>query len=486
MPKRFQACTAKQPRKSLMSCCLNTVGDGKKCTGCAKCTQKTSKGTSCGNTTCMDPYLCHVHLPKRLGVKLIDTEHGKGLQATRDFLQGNMIAPMGGQITEGKWPDMLQTIHDFEEIERRDEGDGFYEEANAEDVRLLWSKSEVTEDDKESLRRAVVHDNYIYFVSKSDWKKFLKEATTKAQKILKGRSKEYVKDTVLNMIDTPLEEELGSKFQPSQFEARAEMIERLSPYGYKIMYYGDEYDFWRRDGPSGYIPLSELANRKFNYTEDEVKPTERMLVRALMAGNRVYLIKPKEWKKFKKDAKEIAKKTVLKNKTPEEIEEIINNLLASKYQLSLSKYFQPAQFEAYIEYLDDEPEMVEYDATCHRRIGSYANDPAIVTNDGIVDSRLEKANARISQVAPLPLSEKSSGAWLIAKKPIKKGEEILVSYGDEYWESKDIVYKLQNVPVSKLKRTDKNVGYGSMALVNDSRDEKTGKVKIPKCRLRKV
>jgi len=129
---------------------------------------------------------------------------------------------------------------------------------------------------------------------------------------------------------------------------------------------------------------------------------------------------------------------------------------------------------------------VKIDAACQRRAGSYANDPAVITKKGVRKKNSKLVNARISNVAPFPLAKKGEGAWLIATKPIKAGKEVFVSYGDDYWETTDIVHKLQNVPVSPLNQSSPNVKYGSIAIVDNSRDEKTGQVKIPRCRLRKV
>jgi len=360
MPKRFQACTANQPRKALMSCCLNTVGDGKKCTGCAKCTQKTLEGKSCSNTTCMDPFLCHVHMSKGLGVQLMDTDHGKGLQATRDFSVGEFIAPMGGKIMTDDWEDLLQTIQDFKVIERRDEGNGYYESDKAPVDVGSWSKSRVTSNDIENLRRAVLKDNYIYFVSKKDWKKFLTEANTEAKKKWKGISNWAINDAVVKMMDTPLERDLGDKFKVGQFEARAEINNRTSPYGYEMEGYG-EYTFHKRDGGSGYIPASELKNPNIEFIEyDDVPSSDRIMMRALRRGTRIYLVRSSDWPKFRREAEKKASETVMRGKSKAQIKEEFDTFIGSRVQETLSRHFQPAQFEAYVEYLDsDDQEIVK-------------------------------------------------------------------------------------------------------------------------------
>jgi len=94
MPQKFVAC---DDGSVAVQCCLNSAGDGKKCGACPQCEYEIKPGKRCKNTSCADSTYCHAHYKKMYGVKLINTQHGKGLQATRDIKIGNLICPLGGR-----------------------------------------------------------------------------------------------------------------------------------------------------------------------------------------------------------------------------------------------------------------------------------------------------------------------------------------------------------------------------------------------------
>lgn len=68
------------------------------------------------------------------------------------------------------------------------------------------------------------------------------------------------------------------------------------------------------------------------------------------------------------------------------------------------------------------------DAMCVRNAPSYANDP----RDG------KRSNANRVNAAHVYFVE-SGELWLVAKKPIKSGQEIFVKYGKSYWKGHDEV-----------------------------------------------
>jgi hypothetical protein len=104
MPQQFVACT---DDKVLVKCCLNAGGRDGKCGPCPQCTYMI--GTRrCKNPSCADSRLCHVHYKKMYGVKLIDTQYGKGLAATRNFSKNDLICPMGGRrVKANHWTNQL-------------------------------------------------------------------------------------------------------------------------------------------------------------------------------------------------------------------------------------------------------------------------------------------------------------------------------------------------------------------------------------------
>lgn len=126
MPTRFQGCDA-STGKRLVACCLNSaaVPAGRKhnlpgCTPCRRCQFVLRAGRQCGNTTCLDDRYCWTHVQKVYGVAVRDSQHGKGLVATRAFAAGEFVAPLGGRAVTRRALKNLrgrrQTITNWEDL----------------------------------------------------------------------------------------------------------------------------------------------------------------------------------------------------------------------------------------------------------------------------------------------------------------------------------------------------------------------------------
>lgn len=120
------------------------------------------------------------------------------------------------------------------------------------------------------------------------------------------------------------------------------------------------------------------------------------------------------------------------------------------------------QFEAYIEFRQHKE--IQLDATCLRRVGSYANDPSTivpVARGGglkVADpARAEaEANVKIASNELFPLSASHTG-WLVATRDIASGQPIQVFYGLGYWRTANAV-KYDTKRVSVFPRRNPGAG----------------------------
>lgn len=108
MPYLFEGCNARTNNR-VVTCCLNARGNGQTCAPCGRCEfRKIRRGRRyhCKNTTCMMSSYCWIHTFIKYGVKLFNSEFGKGLQATKDFVVGEFVAPLGGKPVDEYWEDI--------------------------------------------------------------------------------------------------------------------------------------------------------------------------------------------------------------------------------------------------------------------------------------------------------------------------------------------------------------------------------------------
>jgi len=335
MPFLFQGCTTTNPSNKLMTCCLNTKGDGKKCAPCRRCTFRRGEWR-CSKTTCMDSKLCHIHYKLRFGVKLVDTQFGKGVVAEKYFHAGDLIVPMGGKKT----------------------------------TELSWEDSDG--------------------------------------------------------------------------------VERNSPYGYSIN--GDfVYNLQVRNGNGGYILRNNVKETPVSW-RNASKRNRRQFRRAFIdsSGKYMYMVSLGDWDIFLNDVTMLYMEGLPKRKQTaayrHNFKKRVNMLLADEI---ISQLLDPKQFEVRLEMLSL-PKNVVYDASCIRRVGSYVNDAADITQgegqQKIIKQNLTMVNAIILGNSPFPMQQ---GSWLMATKKIKKGDPILLSYGIEYWQDYDVKHKLMRVAANK-------------------------------------
>jgi hypothetical protein len=82
---------------------------------------------------------------------------------------------------------------------------------------------------------------------------------------------------------------------------------------------------------------------------------------------------------------------------------------------------------------------------------SNCDAPGRYANDGVFKQKKDKANARISLYTPSKKSGKRPRATLVADKPIKNKDEILLDYGEKYW-SEDAPKQSEEPQRKKKKR----------------------------------
>lgn len=350
MPQQFVAC---EDDKVLVKCCLNAAGKAGKCGACPQCTHMI--GTRrCKNTSCADSRLCHVHYKKLYGVKLMDTKYGKGLQATRNFSQNDLICPMGGRrVKAGHW-------------------------------------------------------------------------TTK------------------------LPDDL------------------TSPYSYRLNDVYKSYTLELRDEPSvdGYVSLKDAGGlpAQPRYTPVNTKQERDSFLdmrRAYMDGDDMYLVSEQDYDAFIADAVDALSKTKPAKGRKRIPKPQLNDILRQDVgEVDLSKVMKPSQFAVRMTVnLHDQPQT--YDASCLRGVGSYGNDGRDAT--GKTSGR--RNNAIVSPVSPYPLRQE---AWLVATADIPGGDpqksaaekEILVDYGEEYWQEGHVPHTIKVVK--------KSPGFGGIRDVKQS------------------
>lgn len=71
------------------------------------------------------------------------------------------------------------------------------------------------------------------------------------------------------------------------------------------------------------------------------------------------------------------------------------------------------------------------DATGYSVLSKYMNDPMTRDESGM---NLNEDKANVEAVVVLPTDTRSACVWFFASRDIKQGEELLFSYGKEYWE----------------------------------------------------
>jgi hypothetical protein len=81
--------------------------------------------------------------------------------------------------------------------------------------------------------------------------------------------------------------------------------------------------------------------------------------------------------------------------------------------------------------------------------------PGRYANDGSHKQKKKKVNARLSLHNPPKASGKKPTVNVVAKKPIKNQEEVLISYGTKYW-SEDAPKQTEEEPQRKRKKAKKS------------------------------
>lgn len=237
MPQQFVACN---DDKVLVKCCLNAGGKDGKCGPCPQCTYMI--GTRrCKNPSCADSRLCHVHYKKLYGVKLIDTQFGKGLAATRNFSKNDLICPMGGRrVKANNWtnqlPDdvtapysyTLKDVFSQYNLELRDVPtvDGYVPLKDAKGLPRGPAYTPVNSvherDSFLAMRRAYRAGDVIYLVAEDDYGRFITDAVDALSKRKPARGRRKVPKPQLESIlrQDAGEVDLAGVMRPAQFAAR--------------------------------------------------------------------------------------------------------------------------------------------------------------------------------------------------------------------------------------------------------------------------
>lgn len=250
-----------------------------------------------------------------------------------------------------------------------------------------------------------------------------------------------------------------------------------APYGYTLEQDFTKFNVLVRDARDveGYVPLSQPVPRRVKWrrlssaAERDALSDMRMAYRK---GNTVFLVTPEDYDAFITDAAQ----AVFQRSTPAErrktpLPQIELILRVEAGATPLSGIMAPARFAAKLE-VQPLRGPHRYDAACLRSVGSYANDG----RDATGRSAGRPSNADITPVAPFPLK---TGAWLVATADIPARQEILVDYGDSYWEGGEVAHGVKEVKKAP----------GQGGTVGVARADK-GKQWIPaegtKCPLRRV
>jgi len=203
MPKQFVAC---EDGAVMVKCCLNAAGDGQKCGPCPRCTYM--RGTRrCGNTSCADSRLCHIHYGMLYGVKLFDTAYGKGLMATRDFARGALICPVGGRRVKDVhawWANSTDSTAPYAYtlddafgsyslwVRNNPSVQGYVPAAQATTSEPQW-REVTTEAGRKALtgmRRAYRKGKTVYLIDPADWETFVRDAARRARRRAQARVQE--------------------------------------------------------------------------------------------------------------------------------------------------------------------------------------------------------------------------------------------------------------------------------------------------------
>lgn len=385
MPVLFEGCSTRTDKR-LMTCCLNAPGNGVSCGACPRCSFREQRGSTlyeCKNATCMDTNYCWAHFRKLYGVKIIVTQFGKGLAATRDIPMGHIVAPMGGVSV------------------RKNQN---------------WEGKKAT-------------PIYSYPLNVPDQKSLTFHRRP-------DRNNDGVRNSVRNS-DTVDGNSVGRGFI-----ADLEPVEHLASGAAGPIVYPQR---WPQVQPG----LADQRLRVAVEVKVDIKRKRKFW--------RQYLVRDTEFDLFQEEQIQRLARRLGEQVTPEFRKEHLTDttLSFSDRNESLWNY---NQFEAYIEF--SQHKEVQLDATCLRRVGSYANDPSniVAAERGgglkVADPRRAEAeaNAKIAANELFPLSPGHSG-WLVATRDIKAGQQIQVFYGTGYWRAANAVkYDTKRVTVSPKRR----------------------------------